>query len=465
MFHSKIKELEDKHVPTSKPKAGKKDRKFPIDKKTQEMIKRKHALARKATRTGQQVDRQEYNRFRNKVKNHMNKIKRNFENDLAAKAKSNPKAIWNYIKAKSKTRVGIGDLRTNPNDKKSRKTDNDSEKAEILASFFSSVFTKEPQDELPEFKDRDLIDRMSELRISTEDIEKVLKRVKVDKSPGMDKVHPRLLRETATTISAPLQILFNASLRVQEIPEEWKKAQISAIFKKGDKSQDGNYRPVSLTSVVCKVMESLVREHIINHMKNNSLFSDKQYGFISGRSTTLQLLEVLDKWTEAIDKGYKIDCVYMDYQKAFDTVPHRRLLQKAKAYGITGQILGWVESFLSRRKQVVMVNGENSSWKDVTSGIPQGSVLGPLLFVLFINDLPDIVDSDAYLFADDTKIFKIITQLSDSEVLQGDLDKLNSWSDNWLLRFHPDKCKVMYIGRRRESEQQYKLRETTLQTS
>ena len=120
LFHSKIKELEDKHVPTSKPKAGKKDRKFPIDKKTQEMIKRKHALARKATRTGQQVDRQEYNRFRNKVKNHMNKIKRNFENDLAAKAKSNPKAIWNYIKAKSKTRVGIGDLRTNPNDKKSR---------------------------------------------------------------------------------------------------------------------------------------------------------------------------------------------------------------------------------------------------------------------------------------------------------------------------------------------------------
>ena len=111
MFHSKIKELEDKHVPTSKPKAGKKDRKFPIDKKTQEMIKRKHALARKATWTGQQVDRQEYNRFRNKVKNHMNKIKRNFENDLAAKAKSNPKAIWNYIKAKSKTRVGIGDLR------------------------------------------------------------------------------------------------------------------------------------------------------------------------------------------------------------------------------------------------------------------------------------------------------------------------------------------------------------------
>ena len=150
VFHGKIKELEDKHVPTSKPKVGKKDRKFPIDRKTQEMIKRKHALARKATRTGQQGDRQEYNRFRNKVKNHMNKLKKSFESDLAARAKSNPKAIWNYIKTKSKTRVGIGDLRTDPNDKKSRKTDDDSEKAEILASFFSSVFTREPDGELPD---------------------------------------------------------------------------------------------------------------------------------------------------------------------------------------------------------------------------------------------------------------------------------------------------------------------------
>ena len=448
VFHGKIKELEDKHVPTSKPKVGKKDRKFPIDRKTQEMIKRKHALARKATRTGQQGDRQEYNRFRNKVKNHMNKLKKSFESDLAARAKSNPKAIWNYIKTKSKTRVGIGDLRTDPNDKKSRKTDDDSEKAEILASFFSSVFTREPDGELPDLMDREPKESMEDLYISKEDIEKMLKRVKVDKSPGMDKIHPRLLRETALTISTPLHMIFNASLRVQEIPDEWKKAQISAIFKKEEKSQAGNYRPVSLTSVVCKVMESLVREHIINHMKNNSFFSDRQYGFISGRSTTLQLLEVLDRWTEAIDKGYNIDCVYMDYQKAFDTVPHRRLLQKAKAYGVTGQILGWIKSFLSSRRQVVMVNGENSSWKDVTSGIPQGSILGPLLFVLFINDLPDIVDSDAYLFTDDTKIFKIITKQGDSTVLQGDLDKLNKWSDNWLLRFHPDKCKVMFIGKK-----------------
>jgi hypothetical protein len=110
-----------------------------------------------------------------------------------------------------------------------------------------------------------------------------------------------------------LQLIFNQSLQIQEIPEEWKKAQISAICKKGDKSLAGNYRPVSLTSIVCKLMESIVREHIIKHMKTNNLFTDKQYGFISGRSTTLQLLEVLDKWTGAMDMGYEIDCVYMDY--------------------------------------------------------------------------------------------------------------------------------------------------------
>ncbi|KAK3099864.1 hypothetical protein FSP39_010887 [Pinctada imbricata] len=462
-FHSKIKELEEKYIPTSQPKGNKKDRKYPVDKKALEMIRKKHALARKATRTGKDKDRQEYNRHRNKVKHHMRKLQRNFECDLASKAKGNPKAIWNYINSKSKTRIRIGDLKINPSDPKSEKTDKDGEKAEILASFFSSVFTQEPDGPLPEFQDREIKEAMENLYITLEDIDKILKKLKVDKSPGMDKIHPRFLKETMSTICVPLQLIFNCSLQIQEIPEEWKKAQISAIYKKGDKSQAGNYRPVSLTSTVCKVMESIVREHIIKHMKNNDLFSDKQYGFISGRSTTLQLLEVLDKWTEAIDKGYEIDCVYMDYQKAFDTVPHKRLLQKMKAYGVIGPIHGWVKSFLSDRRQVVMVNGENSSWKDVTSGIPQGSVLGPLLFVLFINDLPNTVKSDTYLFADDTKIFKIITTPEDSNTLQEDLNTLNTWSDNWLLRFHPEKCKVMYIGKKSDREPQYYLKDTVLQ--
>lgn len=306
---------------------------------------------------------------------------------------------------------------------------------------------------------------MQDLVIPQKTVRTALAKLKPNKSPGMDKIHPRVLKETANTFSEPLTILFNKSIQQCTVPNEWKKAQISAIYKKGDKSHAGNYRPVSLTSVVCKVMETIVREHITKHMRTNNLFSTKQYGFISGRSTPLQLLEVMDRWTEALDNGYEIDCVYMDFQKAFDTVPHRRLLQKMQAYGISSQILRWTESFLSERSQFVMVNGENSSWKPVTSGIPQGSVLGPLLFVLFINDLPEIVESTAYLFADDTKVFNIITRAEDRPKLQRDLDCIADWSDEWLLRFHPDKCKVMHLGEKgEENRQTYRLRDVELDT-
>ena len=148
-------------------------------------------------------------------------------------------------------------------------------------------------------------------------------------------------------------------------------------------------------------------------MKMNKLFSPKQFGFIGGHSTTLQLLKVLDEWTQILDEGGSLDVVYMDYMKAFDTVPHRRLLTKLTSYGITGKVHRWIEAFLSGRQQRVSVNGCFSSWAAVLSSIPQGSVLGPVLFVLFINDLPDIVASHAYLFADDTKVFRRVENEDD----------------------------------------------------
>ena len=385
--------------------------------------------------------------MRNQVKSHVNKLKKKYEKDLVQRAKENPKVIWKYIKSKSKTRDGISDLRMNPADTKSPKTDIDEEKAKILAKYFLSVFTTETNGNVPNLELNQSINPISSLEISEENILKMLNTLKIDKSPGPDELHPRVLKEISSSITKPLYHIFKQSLEIGKLPLDWKTALVSAIFKKGNKSLVSNYRPVSLTSVVCKIMEKLVRSRILNRMKSQNLFTKRQYGFISGRSTSLQLLEVLDKWTEALDNGHYVDCIYMDFQKAFDKVPHNRLLEKIKSYGIVGPTLNWIKDFLKNRTQKVMVNGSGSEWENVTSGIPQGSVLGPILFVIYINDLPDTVESDSYLFADDTKIFRIIKGEDDKEILQDDLAKLEEWSDKWLLKFHPEKCKHMKISK------------------
>jgi len=172
---------------------------------------------------------------------------------------------------------------------------------------------------------------------------------------------------------------------------------------------------------------------------------------------------VLDKWTASLDDKKDIDVIYMDFQKAFDKVPHQRLLQKLKGYGFGDCLIKWVNGFLSQRKHRVIVNGTASKWAEVTSGIPQGSVLGPVLFVIYINDLPKEVESEVYLFADDTKIFSEITNEGDSGKLQDDLDALYAWSNKWLLKFHPHKCKVLNLGRKNRETYNYTLDNTILE--
>ena len=284
---------------------------------------------------------------------------------------------------------------------------------------------------------------------------KKLQKLQPSKSPGPDNVHPRVLKEVDKSLSKPLLILFQRSIDNGKIPDLWKYANITPIFKKGKRDICSNYRPVSLTCILCKVLESLITNDIIKHMEKYKLFSNKQFGFIHGRSTILQLLHIMDDWTRILDNGGIIDACYLDFAKAFDKVPHNRLLAKVKHYGIEGDLLLWIMAFLSHRKQRVVINGECSKWYPVTSGIPQGSVLGPLLFVLYINDFPNCVSSSAYLFADDTKIYKVISESNDNISFQDDINSLQTWSDKWQLKFHPVKCKIMGIGDNARHNQPY----------
>ena len=354
------------------------------------------------------------------------------------------------MNSKSKVQIGIGDLHVNSSDVKSRLTDDDQEKAEIFSDFYQSVFTIEPDGDIPILPPREVLHQMPKLEITQSKIAKILAKLKPDKSPGPDGLHPRFFKELAEYMNVPLCIIFNFSLSKGVLPTAWKKARVSAIYKKENKKVASNYRPVSLTSIICKVMETLIRDHIVDHMKLNNLFSNKQYGFISGRSTSLQLLTVLDIWTDALEQGLTLDIIYMDFRKAFDVVPHRRLVGKLKSYAISSEITNWVVSFLSDRYQTVTVNGAESSERSVLSGIPQGSVLGPMLFVIYINDLPECVLGDAlsFLFADDTKLFNKIHCVDDCFKLLTEIDNLHEWSQVWLIGFNSDKCKHMHIGSR-----------------
>ena len=191
-------------------------------------------------------------------------------------------------------------------------------------------------------------------------------------------------------------------------------------------------------------------------MQTENLISEYQFGFIKGRSTSLQLLNIIYDWTNSIENCKFSDCVYLDYQKAFDTVPHKRLIKKLAAYNIHGKIIKWITYYLSDRKQYVEISGMKSDWQSVSSGIPQGSVLGPLLFLIYINNLPDEINSTIYMYADDTKLYREINSLDDHTILQRDLEKLCKWSEKWLLKFHPNKCSILSIGNQ-TSTYDYKL--------
>jgi hypothetical protein len=273
----------------------------------------------------------------------INKARSNLEDDVCRDIDSNPKMFWKYVSSKRKTQERIPNL-VNAN---GTKTTTDHQKSEVLAEAFSSVFTLEPSGELPVFDVTRSSTAMPDLIINPEEVTTRLKALKPGKSAGPDGLHPRLLRETAEEISTQLARIYNLSLEEECLPTVWKTARVSAFPKPGDRSKPENYRPISLTAIACKTLEAIVRDNIMQHTLSQNLFTKKQFGFIPGRSTVLQLLQVLEKWTSAIEEGQDLDIVYLDFRKAFDKVPHRRLILKLKKYNLSPQIIKWIENFLN----------------------------------------------------------------------------------------------------------------------
>jgi hypothetical protein len=410
-------------------------------------VKRKHRLWQRFVETGDTLKYEQYRTARNLAKGLIRDFHRQVEKQIAKQVKTNPKKFWAHVNCKTKVRNDIPELViSTEQDGSVRKTSNVLERAEKMSEYFSSVYTQEPDDEINIESCELVLPKLSVMTVTEELVLKKLLNLNSSKSPGPDNIHPRVLKEIGKEICTPLTMLFNNSIEMAKIPDEWKLADVTAVHKKGEKSLSENYRPISLTSIVCKLEESIIRDRLIEHLKVNRLLSNKQFGFLKGRSATLQLLNVLDDWTKILDSGDLIDVIYTDFQKAFDSVPHRRLLLKIKSYGIDKNILKWIESFLTGRRQRVKIKGTVSSWSKVISGVPQGSVLGPILFVMYINDIVDKLCCGAYLYADDMKIYNRIQNVDDRIDLQRDVDTVVKWTEDWLLKLNIAKCKILTIG-------------------
>ena len=315
-------------------------------------------------------------------------------------------------------------------------------KADILNSQFSSVFSRQDISHIPSLAGPKLPD-ISGLTITVNGVTKLLSNVKPNKATGPDNLSCRLLKEASNEIAPILTDIFNSSLSSGTLPSDWKKARVAPVFKKGNTNDAANYRPISLTCVCTKLMEHIICHHVRGHLDHHSILSKVQHGFRTGHSCVSQLLNTVQDLMVAYDKHKQIDVAVLDFSKAFDVVPHQRLLGKLQHYGINGHILKWISEFLSSRTQCVVVDGAASSWSAVESGVPQGTVLGPLLFLLYINVLPDCVESQVRLFAYDCLLYRTIEGIPDQLALQSDLTKLQQWADLWGMQFNPGKCTIL----------------------
>ena len=349
------------------------------------------------------------------------------------------KGLWRYLKGMRKDTCGVSTLCTDG------KTGSEPrEKAEMLNAQFSSVFTREDTTNIPDLG-KSPYPQMPTIDVGEAGVRKLLSQVNAKKACGSDRIPPILLKTCADEIAPMLTFIIQQSLDTKTVPEDWRKAQVTPVFKKGPRSNPENYRPVSLTSICCKINEHIIVSQTMKHLEKHKILVDHQHGFRRGRSCETQLLITAHDLASTLNNHSQADVAVLDFAKAFDKVPHQRLIKKLEFYNLDKHAIGWITSFLSGRSQSVVVDGHSSGESPVLSGVPQGTVMGPLLFLLFINDISADVSSSIRLFADDCLIYRDIRSPRDAELLQQDLNKVVDWSKKWGMQFNVKKCNILSV--------------------
>jgi hypothetical protein len=422
------------------------------------MIRKRKRYYRTAKRTNDTYHWNIFRQFRNETVSAIRLAKDNYYNKLAEKLNSNSltsKDWWtllkSFIRPSSDQKINaILDNNT------SELVFDETEIANILNLNFQNQTILDESKAPSCFPDLSFINpnQLQNLDLNVSEIKDILSSLNTHKACGPDGISNFILKECASSLASPLCLLFNQSLKQSRFPSSWKEANVCAVFKKGDTSLPCNYRPISLLNTLEKVFERAVFKHVFNFLRDSNFFTPLQSGFLPADSTVNQLTYLYNTFAKALDDGLEVRVVFFDISKAFDKVWHKGLLYKLRAAGIRGGLLEWFQDYLSNRCQRVVLPQAKSCWATIKAGVPQGSILGPLLFLVFINDIVSDIHCSIRLFADDTNLYIIVDDPNRAaESLQNDIDKISVWAKNWLVTFNPSKTVSLLFSKKRNPVQ------------
>ena len=440
-FSNILQFILDSFVPKSISKPKKSAPWF--DANLKRLTRKKQRLHRKVKRAPTNRNKRDFRNISNYLKSQIQFTKKHYERTKFSNKNTNPKSFFNYISDRTKTKDSVQPLHCNNSQAISSQ-----EKSNVLAEQFKSVYITD-DGQIPHYDQKIAQNSLTDITISHNDVYQAIKNLKTHSSPGPDKIPPKFIKQIACHITAPLTIIFKKSVAQGCIPESWKCAEIIPVYKKNRRpNSPASYRPVALTSICCKLLERIIMKKLYNYFSNNNLFCTDQHGFIKGKSTLTNLISTTNDINNLLDRRKtNVDIIYLDLAKAFDTVSHCKVIAKLRQYGIGGNVLNWINHFLTNRKQYVKVNEATSEVFVPSSGVPQGACLSSLLFLVYVNDVCDVIShSTIKLFADDAKLYREVSSVEDANLLQRDLNAIASYFAKWQLKINSEKSNVIHLG-------------------